>query len=273
MKLSEEDADLFFKLMMPLLAFVNNKLGILPKISISEDLTKESFENIAKVRDALYENIHLIDSFIDENPEDIPLKDLAIVAKWKNFVEADFFIERYLKNYAVFISEDDKVFGVLSLRDSFDDMIPKFALPLRVKTVLLPFQDRIIYDGFLAHYNVHFGSGITEDLKRIYTKAKNRGNIVFSFDPNSPLNQTKKPAKSAKDWKPLIKELTEKAAKLRGGAGQEEILSPTFSLVKASLELANLVTENKTKREELYKCFEKIERNFNNIQQEFYYYK
>lgn len=70
----------------------------------------------------------------------------------------------------------------------------------------------------------------------------------------------------------MIKELTEKAKQLRGGAGQIELLSPTFSLVKASLELADIVTEKKFEVEDVYKCFEKIERNFNNIQTELYYY-
>lgn len=273
MKLSVEDAHLFFKLMMPLLAFVNNKLKILPDVSTSKDLEKAPLEEIVKVREALYENINLIDSFIDQNPEDVPLKDLAIVAKWKDFLKADFYIERYLKHYAVFISDKNKVYAVLSLRDSFDDLIPSYALPIRVKTVLLPFQDRIVYDGFLAHYNIFFGGGIKEDLKHIYLKAKKRETIIFSLDPDSPANKAEKPSKPAKNWKPLIKELTEKASKLRGGSGQNEFLSPTFSLIKASLELADLVTEKDFKAEEVYKCFDKIERHLSNIQKELYYYE
>ena len=105
MKLSESDADLFFKLMMPLLAFVNRKLEILPDVSVSEDFETITFEDVAQVRNALYENIRLIDEFIDETPEDIPLKDLAIVSKWKNFVSDEFFIERYLGQHAIFIAD------------------------------------------------------------------------------------------------------------------------------------------------------------------------
>ena len=257
---------------MPLLAFVNRKLEILPHVSVSEDFEQVTFEEVAQVRNALYENIRLIDEFIDENPEDIPLKDLAIVSKWKNFVNNEFFIERYLKQHAIFIA-DKKVYAVGSLRDSFDEMIPAYALPLMVKAVLLPFQDCIVYDGFLAHNNIYFGSGIKEDLKHIYLKAKRRDEIIFSLDPNLiAAEPKKKSAKPEKNWKPLLKELTEKASKLRGGAGQTEILSPTFSFVKTSLELADLVTEKKIEAEEIYKCFEKLERHFGNIQKELYYY-
>ncbi len=169
------------------------------------------------------------------------------------------------------IGEDDKVYAVLGLRSALEELIPKYALPFRIKTVLLPFQDEIVYDGFLAPYNIHFGSGIKEDLKHIYTKAKRRDEIIFSLDPNL-LKPTKKKKKPAKNWKPLLKELTEKAAKLRGGAGQIELLSPTFSLVKTSLELADLATEKKIEPEDIYNCLEKIERHLNKIGKELYYH-
>jgi hypothetical protein len=271
MKLSEENANLFFKLMLPLLAYVNRKLELLPEVSTLEDFEKISFGDKAVIRDGLYENIHLIDSFIDENLEEFPMKELAVVASWKNFIKGDFYIERFLKKHAVFISDDDKVYAVLSLRNSLDEMIPAYALPIRVRTVLLRFQDEIVYDGFIAPYQITFGSGYREDLKRIYLKAKKQDKIIFSLNPDAVSTQTKKISKSVKNWKPEIKELVEKASTLRGGSGQSEILSPTFSLVKASLELADLATEKKIAHEEIYKCFEKIERHFNNIQKELYY--
>lgn len=272
MKLSEENVGLYFKLMKPLLVYVNKKMELVPEIAAVDDFEKSSFEDKAIIREALYEEIHLIDSFIDDNPEDFPMKELAIVSRWKNFIRGDFFVERHLKKHAIFIGKDDKVYAVLGLTNSLDEIIPRAALPVRLETVLLPFLDEIVYDGFIAPYNVYFGSGIKEDLKHIYTKAKRRDEIIFSFSPNVSVKPTKKTAQPAKNWKPLIKELTEKAAKLRGGAGQSEILSPTFALVKASLELAELVTEKKITHEDIYKCCSKIERHVSNIQKELYYY-
>lgn len=272
MKLSEENADLFFKLMLPLLAYVNRKLELLPEVSTLEEFEKIPFGDKAVIRDGLYENIHLIDSFIDENPEDFPMKELAVVASWKNFIKGDFYIERFLKKYAVFISDDGKVYAVLSLRNSLDEMIPAYALPIRVQTVLLRFQDEIVYDGFVAPYQITFGGGYREDLKRIYQKAKKQDKIIFSLNPDAAAAQIKKPAKPVKNWKPEIKELVEKASTLRGGSAQSELLSPTFSLIKASLELADLATEKEIEHEKIYKCLEKIERHFGNIQKELYYY-
>lgn len=273
MKLSEQDAELYFKLMKPLLVFVNKKMELVPEVQTVKDFDKTDFDNRVLIREGFYEEIQLIDEFIDENPADLPMNELAIAAKWKNFIRGDFFVERHLKKHSILIGEDDKVYAVQGLLSSLDEIIPRHALPIRANAVLLPFLDLIVYDGFIAPYNVFFGSGITNDLKHIYTKAKRRDEIIFSLDPNSPGNQVKKKSpKPSKNWKPLLKELAEKAAKLRGGTGQIEILSPTFSLVKASLELADLVTEKKIEYDDIYKSFEKIERHFNNIQKELYYY-
>lgn len=181
MTLSPAEASLFFKLMLPLQFYISEKLRILPEIKSFEEYVKASMEEKFKVRNALFENINLMDEFIDENPQDIPMKELAAVSKWKKFVKGDFFIERYLKDYAVFISDDEEVYAVNGLTDSLAEYFPKFALPVRLgAVVLLPFQDKIVTDGFFMPYRVIFGGGIKSDLKEIYLKAKREGSIIKS---------------------------------------------------------------------------------------------
>lgn len=181
MTLSPAEASLFFRLMLPLQFFVNEKLGVLPKIKSFEKYCKVSTQEKFEVRSALFENTALIDEFIDENPQDIPMKELAAVSKWKKFVKGDFFIERYLKDYAVFISDDEDVYAVYGLTESLAEYFPKFALPVRLgSVVLLPFQDKIVTDGFFMPYSVIFGGGIKSELKEIYLKAKRKGSIIKS---------------------------------------------------------------------------------------------
>ena len=50
-----------------------------------------------------------------------------------------------------------------------------------IETVLLPFANKIIYDGLLAHYSIHFGSNISGRLKDVYLMAKNNGAIIESL--------------------------------------------------------------------------------------------
>jgi len=180
--LSSTEATLFFKLMLPLQFFVNEKLGVLPKIKTFEKYCKVSMQEKFEVRNALFENVGLIDEFIDENPQDIPMKQLTFVSKWKKFIKGDFYIERYLKDYAVFISDDENVYAVCGLTESLAEYFPKFALPVRLNVViLLPFQDKIVTDGFFLPYPVIFGGGIKRELKEIYLEAKQKDKIVTSL--------------------------------------------------------------------------------------------
>lgn len=134
-----------------------------------------------KVRNALFENIHLIDEFIDENPDDLPMKELAHASKWKNFVKGEFYIERYLKNQAILIGEDNEVYGVIGLTDSIEELVPGYMLPQLVQTILLPFQGKIVHDGFLVPYQIYFGGNIKRELKDVYMNAKNKKKIISSL--------------------------------------------------------------------------------------------
>ena len=115
MKLSDQDAYLFFELMFPLQVFVNQRLNIIPDITTLEEYLPSSMEQKLAVRDALYENTSLIDDFIKQNPNRFPPDHLAVIVKWKQFVAGEFFIERLLKKYAIFIGSNDKVYGVFAI--------------------------------------------------------------------------------------------------------------------------------------------------------------
>ena len=179
MILSPGESGLFFKHMLPLQFFVNEKLKVLPRVKTLEKYCKASMQEKFEVRRRLFENINLIDEFINENPQDFPMKELTVVSKWKKFVKGDFFIERYLKDYAVFVSDDSEVFAVYGLTTALDEYFPKFFLPVRLgEVVLLPFQDKIVTDGFFLPYKIIFGGGIKKELKEIYMEAKRKDKII-----------------------------------------------------------------------------------------------
>ena len=112
------EAKLFFKLMLALQFYANQNLNVLTDISSFAEFQNASINEKYEVHKALFQNARLFDDFIDENPRDFPMKDLALISKWKNFIEGEFFIERHLKNHAVFISDENQVFAVTSLTDA-----------------------------------------------------------------------------------------------------------------------------------------------------------
>lgn len=262
MKLSDKDAKLFFDLMWRLQYFVNQKNKINKNIKSLEEYIRCSTQEKLEVRTSLYSDINIIDSYIQENPQKLSEESLNIISGWKRFVKGTFHIERYLKRYAIFI-KNDEVYGVLGLHQDFNELIHRSRLPMYVQTVLLPFQGKIIYDGLFQAHNIYFGSGIKRELKESYMIAKQNNRIIESFDTAKNDIKKKKKNKPLKDWGPELNELANASKKLRGKASDPALLSPAFSLVKASIEFAQFAVSDSNDQEDLYKALNKVRRAYN----------
>lgn len=182
MKLSKEDVELFYRLYHPLLVYVNKKFEIIKGIDSPEDFKKFSIEEINKLRDRLYKHPELINSFVSENPLNFSHNELKIISSWKDFVKGRFLVFRYLKNYTVFLDADEspKAYGVLALNTTFEEMVGPY-LPVMVESVLLPFNDKIIYDSIFFPYRMTFGGGIRRSFNDAYQEAKSRFGIITSL--------------------------------------------------------------------------------------------
>ncbi|PSB24135.1 hypothetical protein C7B82_28350 [Stenomitos frigidus ULC18] len=246
---------------------VKQSLKLFPKIKTIEEYAKEvPVEDKSKVREVMYADHTLIDTFLKDNPQDFSSEKLAIVEQWKNLISGDFYIERILKKYTIFIAEDDQVYGVWGLQNDFDEMFHPSQLPLLVRAVLLPFKDKIIYDGLLQSYNIMFGGGISGSLKETYLAAKQRGTIIERFTDRHAPEPITVSAQALKDWTPELAELVARASKLRGGGGQPVVYSPVFSLIKASLELGHAATINPNDQQQLWKLLGKVEQAVRKIE-------
>lgn len=181
MRLSEEDVTLFYKLYPALLVYVNAEQGILSQISTTDELMSQPVEERVRVRDQLYENIALIDSFANDNPFGFTSEELEIVRSWKHFIRDRFYLFRYLKKYSIFLSSGSppKAYGVLSISDRLKDLFPY--VPVLVETVLLPFKGQIVYDGYVGAFRISFGGGIRRSFKEAYDEAKATYGIISTL--------------------------------------------------------------------------------------------
>lgn len=186
MHLPQQDIHLFYKLHLALLFYANQELNILPdKIKTTEALKNAGLEKLYKVRDKLMDDPQLIDEFVKENPFHFSQKELDIILNWKHFIKGRFFITKFLKNYAVFLKEEEnsehsKAYGVKALFSPFEKMLGEY-LPIMTNAVLIPFKEHIIYDGFLYPYNVSFGAGMRADINETYQLASSRFGIIESL--------------------------------------------------------------------------------------------
>lgn len=270
MKLSQHDAELYFSLMWALQYFVKQRLSLLPEIRTIQDYVSCDAGEKLQVRQALFKQRTLIDTFIQENPDGFPEEHLQIIRSWKQAIVGEFYIERILKRYTIFIASDNTVYGVLGLHDDLDDLFHKSQLPRLVKAVLLPFNDKIIYDGLLQSYNVFFGGGVREDFKEVYLTAKQQRRIIENLDVHRTKHAPKTPRKPQQDWTTDLDTLATTAKKLRGGSGQPAVYSPAFSLIRVSVELGQIAVENPTDIGRLWKNFEKIERTVRKLKTTLY---
>src|SRR6266404_2824022 len=193
MLLTPQDAQLFFKLHRTLMHFVNQRLQVVPDIGSPEEFATLPPEIRLRVREAFLDEADLIEVFVDQNPAHFPDDEIDIVLSWRHQVAGDFYIIRELKEYTVFLSTDKQAiaYGVLALTQPFEEMIGRY-LPVMTQTVLMPFRDKIVYDGLMNNYRISFGPGIRRSLNESFKEAKERQGIVTAL----PISAMPVPAKA-----------------------------------------------------------------------------
>ena len=169
MKLAQEDSELFFKLHSALLVYANQQLKVVDGVKTLKGFMNSGIERQVKIRNALHDNMALIDSFVKANPFNFSSHELEIVSGWRHLVKGTFYLFRYLKKHAIFLDDatPPRAYGVLALTDTFEELLGP-VLPIRLEAVLLPFKGEIIYDGFVVPYRIYFGRGVREELNEDY---------------------------------------------------------------------------------------------------------
>ncbi len=178
MKLSNEDSQLFYKLWMPLLNYVNEQKKIKPNLHNMHLATSLDPNDVKEVADALWSETDLIDDYLSEHKE-IQGENKELIQSWKRCVSGGFILERILKRGAILISEDyEDVYQVSGIISSWEEMFGYARLPLILKATLIPFRDVIISDGLVRSFNnVILGGGVARELKDVYMEEKKKGTI------------------------------------------------------------------------------------------------
>jgi hypothetical protein len=199
MHLNESEVARFYSIWFPLLHFVNQHRNVVPAFPKEWRNSGVSPEVAVPVRDTLWEDDALREAFIAENPAGLSQDDLALVESWKHRIEDNFFIFRHLKKYTVFIdgSSPANAYGVQGITGSLEEIIGPY-LPMYVKAVLIPFEDRIIYDSLLSSYPIHFGGGYRRSLRETYRDIQERGGIITKLPPDESNAQEKAQASNKK---------------------------------------------------------------------------
>lgn len=151
---SVESEQRFLDLFAHLLADVNRRFDVLDGVETREDVEQRDTQQLVPLRNTLYEEdtVEIIESFVADNPADLDEAELECVEQWTDYVFGEFMLVDYLDDAAVFLdwSEPPRAYRTKAVRVPFGDIWHEDDLPVMGKKVaLLPFEDVIVWDGWL----------------------------------------------------------------------------------------------------------------------------
>lgn len=176
MRLTEKEYNKYLSIHPRLIYYVGKKLNEIPKRVNYEEFMNYSVEEKYPIRNALYENIELVENYIKDNISDLSDFDKEIIRGFKYFKKGTFYVVKLSKKYAFFLS-DKYVYGVYALNDPFQ-MFWGNNLPVMIEAILLPFNGKIIYDGMIQTYPVHLGRGISSSIKNNYRLSEGKYGVI-----------------------------------------------------------------------------------------------
>ena len=176
MRLNEEEYYQYIGLHINIIYYVGRKKKLIPASTTVEDFRRYSTDDKVPIRNAVYENIEMLDDYIADHSEDLSEEEKEIILDFKNFKKGTFCVVKLTKKYAYFFG-DKYVYGVYALNDPFQ-MFWGDNLPIMVQAVLLPFKGKIVYDGMISSYRMSFGKGMTNSIKNDYTLSEAKYGVI-----------------------------------------------------------------------------------------------
>jgi len=182
MTLHPEEAKIFFKNWLGLMAFVNEKYHLVKNFGQPKKPAGVSPDKVVTIKRKLWENVDIIDGYID-SVRNLPGEDEQILRGWKNYISGNFMVVNHLKKHSVFMNDkQDILYGVVGISGPISEMIPSDMLPMLIQTTLIPFKDRIIYDSLFSVQNVHIGPDMKRSCKELYSEIKEKKGITSSLN-------------------------------------------------------------------------------------------
>ena len=181
MNLTKSEYQEYLGAHLKLLQFVGIELNIIPrKMTLKQFLDIDSQIKF-KCRQEFIKSKDILDKYLEVNSVNLSLNEINILNSFKKRITSKFIILKCLTHYAIFIdTKSDDIFAVKSLSDSFNYFFDSF--PVIVSATILPFKDKIIYDGFFEGPVMYVGSNMTKSFLSEYKSAKVHGLIISTIE-------------------------------------------------------------------------------------------
>jgi len=183
MYLSEDEAQIFYKLWLSLLDYTNNKYKLNPQLKKLVSAKSINPQDLIPIKNKLWEDKNLIDEYLNMYCDLHSDDEIEIIKGFKRNIPGTYIIFKHLKKYTVFMSTQDdiKSYGVIGISNPIDLLFSSSMLPVYVDAVLLPFRGKIIYDSLIIPYNISLGSGIKKGLNQDYRESKEKYGTITTI--------------------------------------------------------------------------------------------
>lgn len=197
--LSYQDCERFYLLRDTLAAFTHIELDLegdflcnqavdaddldklLANIQADEAAPLFNEEAVAAALDEAFHNPSIIDRYIAANKTSVDEVGLSIVESWKSALSAHFIVFKHAGKL-LFLNEN-RIYHVTGLAEPIENVLDRphwddagerginrasrvsvFGSPRIVETTLLPFEDKIVYSGFMLSMPIQLGGGMQSIL-------------------------------------------------------------------------------------------------------------
>lgn len=244
MRMPLKDARQFFEVMMPMLHWVNETKGV-NIVYADENISSQEANALLRI---VWERPEYIDEYLAERGDALSQKARRTLSKWRRyFVKGPFFIERFTNTGAIFISvREGQVYLVSGITSDIEDGLDEHTLPCVVKTALIPYKEKIIYDSTMQVIPEILNSEAKEALAKVYESAKKCDRIIKTLP-------FKKPVEINDQWELMIQTIMPTLLEKKETISQEEAIQrissdPDVNLIsKANLAVLERLL-NKTHR-------------------------
>ena len=244
MRLNEEEYYQYISIHLRCIHYIGIRKKMIPSDISFEAFAGFSASDKYPIRNAMYDNIHLLNDYIKEKSDELSEEEKDIIRDFKYFKRGTFYAMKLLKKYACFLGEQ-YIYGVHALSDPFESFWGgKKNLPMMVEAVLLPFKGKIVYDGFLSNYAIRFGGGMKRSLKSDYAVAEARYGIITTLPVLIDESQLQENVRSE-----LLAMMKNKTSREYNWSRIEEILEERPELVPLYIREWGRINSRKKKKE------------------------
>ncbi len=107
MRLNEEEYNKYLGVHPKLIYYVGMRKKLIPKETSLEEFMNYTVEDKYPIRNAMYENIHMLNDYIKENSERLSEEEKEIIRDFKYFKQGTFYVVKLTKKVITYHSQRD----------------------------------------------------------------------------------------------------------------------------------------------------------------------